>query len=295
MTRVAPICMLGSALLAHFASTELCNGLNDEIGSGGQLSDGVLLDRGLDGTSTPFAIFCALFVQGIVQAASARDGAVLEVHAAMTVWGLTALFYLQRWLGSACTLPVRWVSGSGLCPLHYALWAASMSGQVVTLFTLERTLAERGRRRKVGEHPGSCCARTPHRRCCLALLSVQGMLWSGGLADTMRHATWSLAWALLAASFACFYMLLATGIVSPLSDAQAHPIPHDDAARKNLAKHRLRGMQLYLLVAWHAFPVVWSVDQLGWLDHGATRTAYFISDVIAKLLPISIYLTVAST
>ena len=77
------------------------------------------------------------------------------------------------------------------------------------------------------------------------------------------------------------------GIRAPLAACRRHAA--DTATGK-----RLRGVQTYLLTTWHAFPLVWLLDNSGALGASLTRDAYLASDVAAKLLPISLYLAVAS-
>jgi len=272
--------MLAATAIAHASVGEVCSVATHAGATGAE--------RGFDGTSTPAAIFGALFIQGVVQVFTAQSEQAKQSMAMVTVWLVTCLFYLRQWLAPPCALAVRWEHGGGLVPTQYALWSTSMSGQVVTLHALERREAAKrspASAAEAGTSPG--VAGGAQRQCCAALLCVQSMLWCGATADALLSAPLALTASLLAASFASFYLLLHCGIRAPLAACRRHAA--DTATGK-----RLRGVQTYLLTTWHAFPLVWLLDNSGALGASLTRDAYLASDVAAKLLPISLYLAVAS-
>ena len=59
-------------------------------------------------------------------------------------------------------------------------------------------------------------------------------------------------------------------------------------------RHTFQALALYLVITFHAFPAIWVVCRLGWLDLPGKRNAEFCCDIIAKLLPVSLYLTIAN-
>jgi len=130
---IVPACMLAATAIAHASVGEVCSVATHAGATGAE--------RGFDGTSTPAAIFGALFIQGVVQVFTAQSEQAKQSMAMVTVWLVTCLFYLRQWLAPPCALAVRWEHGGGLVPTQYALWSTSMSGQVATPHGLSRAIS----------------------------------------------------------------------------------------------------------------------------------------------------------
>jgi hypothetical protein len=184
-------------------------------------------------------------------------------------------------------------------PLHYALWVSSISSQLLTLchlcLRLEQLRRGGGTIARPGSAPeaeaaGSAVPRAPHRRCAVALLGVQAMVYFAFLGDTWHGDVW-LSWLCLAASFVGFYALLICGILHPLASCRDHTLAMDAARTKYAAALRYRRTTAYFLAVYHAFPLVWLLANVGWLDDTMARRAYMVADVLAKLLPPSLYIS----
>mmetsp|Transcript_10659 Transcript_10659/g.21601 ORF Transcript_10659/g.21601 Transcript_10659/m.21601 type:complete len:83 (-) Transcript_10659:149-397(-) len=79
----------------------------------------------------------------------------------------------------------------------------------------------------------------------------------------------------------------------PLADCRARALTVDEPQLKQRA-WRYSAISMYLITAWHTFPLVWLANQLG-LGTGTQITiSYIVTDVLAKFLPPSLYISVAT-
>lgn len=238
--------------------------------------------------ATPVALFSALLIQGVLQVMSSANSQTLLVTPALVVHVVATLFYTwQAFAPSPCELQCCWpLARAGINPLHSALWMSSVSSQVMTLYGLSQSLQS-------APSTTTLVAVTGQRRACFALLCVSTMLITGALADGyLRDERVSIAMAFV--SFVAFYALLFTGIYLPLVDCYSHAVLSDNPWRKKSATS-YRAVCAYLVLAWHGFPLVWTANVLGKATRTQIEIGYIICDVLAKFLPPSLYLTVATS
>ena len=236
--------------------------------------------------STPAILFGALLAQGIMQVLSSTRQ-LLAIAPAMLIQLVTLFYYAAEYFSPSCGLVSRWPTAQGtLVPLHYALWLASVSNQVLTLFALERSLFAH---RRV---EGPATASAGHRTCCVALLSIASMLWCSAVGEAY-HGLMATAVLWMCASAVSFYVLIATGIWMPLRACQLRARRSDDPARKHSAS-RFLSVSAYLGLIWHGFPAAWLANALGLTTDMEYRIGFVVMDVLAKFLPPSLYLAVAT-
>ena len=278
---VIPVVTVPYFICAFFANQELCS------------SDGMVLimpaPDGVDDMSkTPAALFAALFVQALLQVVSATVRKMF-VTPALTVHFITFLYYSAEVCMPSCTLASRWPDAHmGVGFLHYALWSTSISAQCFTLFSIKRSLTPRAQLEALDS-----TATPDHRNVCLALLGVQGMLWTGALGEIYPQVTGSLI--LLTLSFYFFYMLIVTGIWRPLSGCRRQELESPDSPQCKYRARRYRAIAIYLTTAWHGFPVVWLANECGWASGDrVVRIGYVAMDVLSKFIPPSLYITYAT-
>ncbi len=240
--------------------------------------------------STPAILFGALLAQGIMQVLSSTRQ-LLAFAPALLIQLITLFYYAAECVSPSCGLVSRWPTAQGtLVPLHYALWLSSVSNQVLTLFALERSLFSQHEQRSA---KGSATAGADHRNCCVALLAVMSMLWCAAIGDAYQGSVaTAVLWML--ASFSSFYALIVTGIWMPLRTCQMRAHRSDDPARKHSAS-RFLSVTAYLSLIWHGFPAIWLANVLGLTTDMHFRLAFVVMDVLAKFLPPSLYLAVATT
>lgn len=284
MERFVPAVSLLYFILAYAASIELCSaGADGRSFKLKQTEDHLVASL----STTPGALFIMLFIQGIVQIASLGRGTDQRLVAApmLAVHFMGGLFYTLQGSRTHCALAARWAAGSGHTPMHYALWISSVSSQMITLSHLEQGLERQSGDKRDGAQSSSV-PRAAHRRCAVALLGVQGMLIFGGLGDAW-HGPLLANCTCIFLSFLSFYVMLLTGIAQPLAACQRHVLSTDTKA----VADRYRKVSLYLILVYHVFPLVWALDNTGWLGDYEARMGYTVADVLAKLLPPSIYIT----
>ena len=304
MTSLAPACALAFFGLSVAASAEMC-----ADGSGGDaLPAGFAIWRtdhlpedSLTST-TPGCLFGMLLVQSFMQLVpSEHNHNQLHATAVVCVHVLGAIFYLMQAFAAPCSLANRWHSGARTVPLHYALWVSSISSQLITLLHLCLVVERIGGRRAGGggasaaaasEAAGTASAtpRAPHRRCAVALLGVQAMVYFAVLGDAW-HGDIRLSWLCMTLSFVGFYALLIFGILRPLADCREHTLAKDAASVKYTNALRYRRTTVYFLVVYHIFPLVWLGSNMGWLADPTVRRAYMVADILAKLVPPSLYIS----
>jgi bacteriorhodopsin len=68
-----------------------------------------------------------------------------------------------------------------------------------------------------------------------------------------------------------------------------------DNPRRKKSSTSYRAVCAYLVLAWHSFPIVWTANVLGKATRTQIEIGYIICDVLAKFLPPSLYLTVATS
>ena len=129
----------------------------------------------------------------------------------------TFLYYVSAHLGQCA---VTTIAGQVLHPLHTAMWTCSVSCQTLTLYGLEQGLAplEPEETRKATS------------RLAIALLAIQGMMWTGALGEVYQGAL-AVNYAYIAASFTCFAVLLHYGVWAPLNASSKHVYKVEDAKR----------------------------------------------------------------
>lgn len=281
---------------AYFATYEVCAEVEPVGSAKGILRAGPAFAETTMG-STPAALFLMLLIQGIVQMLGFEGERKLVVAPALTVHLLASIFYIAPVHAPVCTLAARWTGGSGVILLHYALWSASISSQVFTIFGVERELAASAQKADPAAQARAAAradgdSRRPnhtHRRCAVSLLCIQGMLGTGLLGDVL-HGPLYINLLMLVCSFTCFYGLLHNGLVVPLQHCRQHRIAMDDAEGKHASK-RYQRSALYLVAAWHTFPIVWALDNFFGLPDEQVRAGYLVSDILAKFLPPSLYIS----
>ena len=286
LSRLLPGFSVLYILTAHLAAHDMCR--ENDFGTALRI---VPAEAGVaNAMMTPAILFGALLAQGVMQVLCSTRQA-LSITPALTVQLVTLLFYTAEWIAPSCGLVSRWPRAQGtFVPLHYALWLCSVSNQVLTLFALERSLFAQHERRRV-ERPATASA--GHRICCVALLSVASMLWCGAVGEAY-HGLMATAVLWMSASTVSFYVLIATGIWTPLRACQLRARRSDDPARKSSAS-RFLSVSAYLGLIWHGFPAVWLANALGLTTDMEYRIGYIVTDVLAKFLPPSLYLAVATT
>jgi len=273
---LAPIVMLMALCLSFFAVRALCSSMESSCVTDAEPPS--------EWHSTiPAALFSALFLQALMhlylqQGAPRR----LLVAPCVSIHLCSCLYYVVgETLGAACTLTSRW--GTETRPFHYGLWNVSMSAQLLTLHGLERSLAPH--EEKIGDK-----AAWATRRCCFALASVPAMLLLTLYVDLLKGPVW-----LHLGVFACFYVILVAGLAIPLFACSRHVLLTSRAvALKHNLRSRLRGIAFYLLCTWHVFPAIWAAGLIGWLTPHSMRVCYVVSDVLAKFLPATLYISVAT-
>ena len=283
LSRLLPSFSFLHILTAYLAAHDLCRA--NDFGTALRV---VPAEAGVaNAMMTPAILFGAFLLQGIMQVLSSTRN-VLTTTPALTVQLITLFFYTTEWAQPSCGLLTRWPRAQGtFVPLHYALWLCSVSNQVMTLFALERSLFAR---RHV---EGPATASAGHRTCCVALLSVASMLWCSEVGEAYHgHMATAVLW--MSASTVSFYVLIATGIWMPLRACQLRAYRSDDPARKSSAS-RFLWVSAYLGLIWHGFPAVWLANALGLTTDMEYRIGYIVTDVLAKFLPPSLYLAVATT
>jgi len=288
LTKVVPVTATAFFMCAQLAAWELCGAPPQRARAEPTFKVTRTPADVLAMMSTPLFLFIALFVQGVMQVVSSPKVRTLIVTPAVAVHAMTALYYVGQVFGPSCTLVTHWpLAQAAVNPLHYALWISSVSSQVMTLFGLGRALSP-------SSEPGNgeLVATVSHRRACIALLSVEAMLWFGALGDAYQGDERVNLLAILL-SFGAFYTLLATGLYLPLLECYRRERTSDDPGRKRRATS-YRFVCAYLVLAWHCFPLIWMCNVLGWATESQVEVGFVVCDVLAKFLPPSLYLTVAT-
>jgi hypothetical protein len=238
---LTPFAMLATLGLGFLASNDLCADRIDQPAFKNQEWF----------TTIPSTLFVALTLQAVTQlfmaSATSLGPAQLMVAPCVAVHGCTALYYfLGETVSPSCVLITRW--GTEVRPLHYALWWASMSAQLLTLNGLEHALGRRARsapsaaasekhaRSRVDAAAVSAAAATTATiaadaerqstiRCARALASIPIMLALTLYVDVFHG--WA---AMLLGVFASFYAALYNGLcaIAPRSttwSTWSFPIP----------------------------------------------------------------------
>ena len=293
-TRILPLAVFTFFSLSILASSELC--------SAGVESDHFVITkptvRGEPEallSSTPCAIFVMLIVQGLMQFGPLRlintkQPNTLLAAPMIAVHATTALYYVIRTNGEPCSIANRWDHSLFVIPLHYCLWISSVSSQVFTLYHL-MSYVERHNRRKGAAPSASPVPTASHRRLAIALLSTQGMLVFGALGDGWHGGSQLINVFFLALSFIAFYVLIYTGVVLPLAACRKSLVT-DDPELKYVAILRYRRLAVYFTGMWHLFPVIWLLGNQGMINNNQMLMAYMVSDLLAKIMPPSVYLSI---
>ena len=325
---ITPIAMLATLGLAFPASQQFC--CSAQPGGTCVLSTPRTTSSAYDSTSEwfttiPSTLFAALLVQATMHflvSTSTTRPRKLFVAPCMAVHCCTLLYYLfGETVGASCVLTTRW--GTEVRPLHYSLWWVSMSAQLLTLEGLERAMRppissptgraagstrsiSPGRTRASGAtgaaHAAAAPAAAPAvassasasgeadrraaRRCALGLAAIPTMLLLTLYVDVLRGPVW-----MHLGVFGAFYTILLAGIASPLLACSSHVATTTPAVLAQSLRFRFRAVAAYLLFVWHSFPLVWFLDVIGVLTPHQSRMGYVIADVLAKFLPINLYIT----
>lgn len=288
LSKVVPTIALTAYVLSQGVAWEACESAARPVAGAWFISSKVPTEV-VEVMSTPMLLFGALFVQGMMQVASARKSSQPRIVApALVVHVLTTGYYAGQAYMPSCELACRWpLASTGINPLHYALWQSSVSSQVMTIFGLSRDLIPPTR-----AAASSVVATRSQCRVCVALLGVEAMLLLGAFSDAY-HGGPLLAVASMALSFAAFYVLLGAGIYLPLAEVYRHEARSDEPQRRQRASI-YRAVCAYLVLAWHGFPAVWMANVLGKAPPRQIEVGYVVCDVLAKFLPPSLYLAVAT-
>lgn len=289
-----PIVMLATFGLGFMASDEHCGPRSArEVPQGHEWF-----------TTIPSTLFAALTLQALAQLLVASTNMFahqLMVSPCVAVHVCTALYYFAgETLSPSCVLHTRW--GTEVRPLHYILWWVSMSAQLLTLNGLECALRRRAVNASATQAPSRGLTKAPPsaadtpldeaerralRRCALSLASIPTMLGLTLYVDVLRGPI-----VMHAVVFGAFYTALYTGIYSPLSACSMHALLLPTPTSRGLA-FRFRAIAAYLLCAWHAFPLVWLIELLGGVSARGARIGYLVADLLAKFLPITLYISAA--
>lgn len=294
---LTPVVMLATFGLAFLCDRELCSTIEHPRAPPRTRTASVV---GIEWTTTvPATLFGALSVQAFMQVTmSPGSTRKLFVAPMLMVHVCTLLYYLVgETLAPACVVTTRW--GTEEKPLHYALWWVSMSAQLLTINGLEHTLRSQASaiaNLKGHGGGGASAAAAPSladpaerqavRRCALALACVPVMLLLTLYVDVLHGPL-----PMIAGVFAAFYAALVLGIAAPLSACSEHALAASAAPSARSIAFRCRAVAAYLLCVWHVFPLVWVLALVGALSHESARIGYVVADVLAKFLPVTLYVT----
>jgi len=288
---LVPVAMLGILTMGQPASEELCETL--QKGSACQVS---YSGEGSEWhTTIPSTLFGALTLQALMHflmgTASASVERKLFVFPCVTIHACTTIYYFfGETVAPTCVLTTRW--GNELQPLHYTLWWVSMSAQLLTLYGLERELCQRA-----GAFQRSAAATTTAdapsvvdsdrmavRRCAFGLACVPTMLVLTVYVDVLRGPLVTYL-----GVFGAYYGALFGSVYAMLAACGRHAL----AANSSSLAFKFRAVAAYFLIAWHVFPTVWALSLLGLLTPLQGRLGYLFCDVLAKFLPITLYMSAA--
>lgn len=284
---------IGYFLLASLAFSESCEALR----TSGTFSSSPSPDKLPEENNIIYVIFSscflALFIQGLMQVGLTRSPARYTLMPCLGVHAVTLIYYGDAHNGHSCVLYS--LRGHEVHPMHYILWICSMSSQVLTFFGLEQNLSR--------------ATDIPVRDCCLAILSVVSMCWTGLLSDAYQGAMW-VRLVLLAISVISFYTVLYFAVFLPASRCKrymgsiksggagnggvGHDWLHESPLSSPRANSRLNMILIYIMVVWHIFPVAWLLGFVGAINSEQLQLAYGVLDTLAKFLPVSLYISVVA-
>lgn len=241
-----------------------------------------------------FGTFLALVMQGslsyLLTAVGPKRKVAHIVHPPTAVYGVACAYYGYKTLAGPPVVESD-VFGLPMQPLHLFLWMCSTSSQCVLVRST---------------HQLECCGGGPFVLPAPAILSTLVMLWTG-LLGWLDYGPGAGAWGLALniafnlMSCAAFYATLVLG-TRPLRWCAEHysglhrqrladsatPVPLVDVAftlhRQFLLARR------YLWLSWHSFPIVWLLGAFGAVDGEQREVLFTVGDLLAKFLPVSMYL-----
>ena len=262
-------------------------------------------------TTIPSTLFGALTIQAATQMAMTtgiRTSSSVPIFTAIPCLGVhvctTAYYLIGETLAPPCVLATRWDTESR--PFHYALWWVSMGAQMVTLRGLECALFQRASKTKhrpsrdrttasAGVPPATSAATTQlklescaARQCAFGLACSLMMLLLTLYVDVLHGPLF-----MLVPVFAAFYGALYAGVCVPLQACSTHVLAALPPTTGRALSFRFRAIAVYLGVAWHMFPVVWALEIGGATTANGARFGYVIADVLAKFLPVTLYVSAA--
>ena len=169
-----------------------------------------------------------------------------------------------------------------------------MSAQLLTLNGLEHTFfqlhagaaKQGGARGRAAVAGPSDAERSMARRCALGLACIPIMLVLTIYVDVLRGPL-----VMLVGVFATFYIVLYAGLYAPLRACSRYARATLPQARAPGVAFRFNAIAIYVLCAWHTFPVVWATELLGGVSPQGARMGYLVADVLAKFLPVSLYIS----
>lgn len=230
----------------------------------------------------PAALFLALLLQGLMQYLMSlfnptkRNIAVsYTVVPCIGVHLFTMVYYTME-MAEPCVLLSHY--GLETRPIHCFMWICSISAQTITLYGLEiEVLAERD------PLQGSASAKRISELC-IGLLSVQVMCWGGVITDVV-HGWPVVQGAALLAAMCALYLTLPLAALRPLERCKQKYSKIDHLVV------RFSALKSFVVFSWHLFPFVWFLGYLGLVNSMQVRLGLLICDVIAKFLPVSLYIS----
>jgi len=287
----------------------------------GTLEDWVLWDP-LFLSHTVFGVFSTLVIQGLCIMFMCRLGPRRELaHVLLpplTIYTLAWSFYVYNNFSSPLLIESD-VFGVSFAPMHMVLWMCSTSVQATLWAQIHEILCVGG-------------VHAPFELPCRSILHAMLMLW-GGILGSLDYACTAVAlhapaWLpnafFLTLSTLCFYQLLASSLhplrlcvayyhrlrqqlvadvplASALQDTSTSNGASGDAANQrstiNFAERQLlyfRAAIWYVLVTWHVFPLVYALGAFGVVGGEVRESLYSLGDLLAKFLPVSMYLSLIS-
>lgn len=262
---------------------------------------------------TAFGVFTALVMQAMCFITLCRLGPKHMLAHVMyppsTIYTLACAYYAYHVMGSPLHIETD-VFGLGFYPMHMVLWMCSTSVQTVLWKQIHHIQCVGG---------PLTAFELPAR----AILLTYVMLWTGlvgsidfSYGDLNPYGIGKRFIApnvvLNVISFATFYLLLSQGTNSLRESVDFYRVlyrkrraeeqrsgremrpPNGALATAHAARVQQNNFQFafwYVWISWHAFPIVWALGCAGLVDAPTRETMYLLCDLMAKFLPVSIYLS----
>jgi len=271
---------------------------------------------------TVFGVFSTLVIQGLCIMFMCRIGPRRELaHVLLpplTIYTLAWSFYVYKNFSSPLLIESD-VFGLSFAPMHMVLWMCSTSMQAILWAQIHEILCVGG-------------GLAPFELPCRSILHAMLML-GGGILGSLDYACTAVAlhappWLpnvfFLVLSTASFYKLLASSLdplrlcvtyyrrlrqqlvaeaasTSAIQDTSTSNSTSGEAANQrstiSFAERQLlyfRAAICYVHVTWHVFPLVYALGAFGVVDGEVRESLYSLGDLLAKFLPVSMYLSLIS-